>query len=374
MQTRFLSRSLLSLLSAFLLALPIADASAATVAEQCVADLDDAKSFVTANDAGASVLLADHGPAIAKAYDAARAAAAQAADADTCWNVLRTYLFAWRVGHLDVVRTLGTSVVGIKALPATPAADPRAPRLQVLGKNTLVLTLPTFAEGYGSVMQRFLAEQHAVLAAHRNWIVDVRNNDGGSDSTYHPLLAWLLDGELRGNTIEWFATPANAQAQEDVCALVSDQAACRQMMAPKAAAIRAAQPGSFVNIGSQPVVVEHIKLEPKRPARVAVLIDQPCGSSCEQFVLEARTGSRVKVLGRPTFGVLDYSNLRPHTLPSGRLLFYATTRSTRLPAMRIDGVGVAPDILLPKPQDEAGRAAEVKRVQRWLEGGSLGDK
>jgi hypothetical protein len=38
--------------------------------------------------------------------------------------------------------------------------------------------------------------------------------------------------------------------------------------------------------------------------------------------------------------------------------------------MRIDTIGIPPDILLPRPVDEAGMAREVAQVQRWLETGS----
>lgn len=374
MPSRLPFRPILTLALLMSLLLPIGAASAATVAEQCVADLDDAAKFMAANDAGASALLAEHGPAIARAYDTARAAAFHATGEESCWNILSTYLRAWRAGHLAVGRTSQDRVFSALA-PRDDSArvDPRAPRVQALDKDTLLLTLPTFGDAYRPVMQRVLAEQRAVLQSHRNWIIDVRRNDGGSDSTYGPLLPWLLDGELRTQSVEYFATPANAQAQEDVCAMTSDPAACKTTLAPIAAKLRAAPPGSFVLQGAGRVMVDPITPEPERPARVAVLIDQPCGSSCEQFVLAARTSFRVKVVGRPTGGVLDYSNLRPHKLPSGRPLFYATTRSTRLPDMRIDGVGIAPDILLSRPVDDAGREAEVKRVQRWLEGASLED-
>lgn len=349
-------------------------AHAGTVAERCVADLDDARAHVGANDAGAAIALADHPEAIARAYDAAHTAAARVRDDDACWTVLHTYLGAWRAGHLDVVRSVQDSFMGAAARPDPhTSVDPRAPRLQVLDKDTLLLTLPTFHETYRPVMERFLADQRNALQSHPYWIVDVRNNDGGSDSTFDPLLPWLLDGAVHVNTVEWFATPANIKAHEDVCAMAGDPAACAHMMAPIVATLRAAPAGSFVARGA-PVLDAAIQPEPQRPSRVAVLIDQACASSCEQFVLEARTGFRVKVLGRPTGCMLDVSNLRPHTLPSGRLLFYATSRSTRLPAMRIDGIGIAPDILLEKPADAAGRMAEARRVQRWLEGGALEDK
>lgn len=367
MRQRFLMFLACSLL------LGAAGAHAATTPSQCVADLDDARAFMTANDAGAGAALADHGPAIARAYDTAHGTAALAQDDEACWNVLSTYLHAWRANHLAVARMTQAPVFSAAVRPpAQGVADPRAPQIQVLGKDTLLLTLPTFGVFYLPVMQRFIAAQRAVLEAHSNWIIDLRRNDGGSDSTYGPLLPWLLDGELRADAVEYFVTPANIKAQEDICAM-TDDTGCKAMLAPIVATMRSAAPGTFALHGER-VIVAPVAPEPRRPARVALLIDQPCGSSCEQFVLETRIGWRVKVVGRPTGGMLDVSNLRPHALPSGRMMWYATTRSTRLPLMRIDDIGIAPDILLPKPADDAARDAEVKLVQRWIEGGSLADK
>lgn len=116
-------------------------------------------------------------------------------------------------------------------------------------------------------------------------------------------------------------------------------------------------------------------LEPRRPQRVAVLIDNMCGSSCEQFILTVRQSFSVKLVGRSnTTGVIDYSNMRPRGLPSGqRRLMYATSRSNRLPGFPIDGIGISPDIYLPglAPADNA---ADVELVRRALEGASWGAK
>jgi C-terminal processing protease CtpA/Prc len=113
-------------------------------------------------------------------------------------------------------------------------------------------------------------------------------------------------------------------------------------------------------------------LEPHRPLRVAILIDGGCGSSCEQFAREARESFNVKLIGQHTSGSLDYSNLVPHDLPSGRhRLWYATTRSTRITGLMVDVAGVPPDIYLPVEAGYDAKHEEVWRLQSWLEGGSV---
>jgi hypothetical protein len=345
--------------------------------DQCVADLDDLNAFIRANDAGAADALADHGPAIEQALVKARQDAAQAGDMKTCGKLLHGYARSWRPGHIAVAPTPGNETKEENkneqaSVQARPAADPMAPRFRALGGNTVLFVIPTFNDRYASAMKKLVEEHRAQLASHKNWIIDVRDNGGGSDVTYAPLMGWLLDGDLRGYRTEYFVTPANIKAQEEICAEAGDPGHCREQLAPVIVKMKTAAPGSFVLSGSTRIEYEKVKLEARRPARVAVLTDRHCGSSCEQFVLEARTSYRVKVVGRPTYGSLDVSNLRPHLLPSGRArLYYATTRTTRLPDMRIDTIGVAPDILLPKPATEADREAELRQVQRWIEGGIL---
>jgi len=82
--------------------------------------------------------------------------------------------------------------------------------------------------------------------------------------------------------------------------------------------------------------------------------------------MAARQSFSVKLVGQHTGGTLDFSNMRAFPLPSrGRVLLYTVTRSKRIPAMPVDGIGVMPDVFVPAGGDL------VKGVTRWLEGGVL---
>jgi len=339
------------------------------IASPCSADLDAIATFIPVNDAGAQDHLASHGDRIERALRKAREDVARAADPGACDAVLDAYLAAWRPGHLSVSHLGGAPVTA--QVRAGTAGDPRLPTLDVLGKDTVLLTIPSFKDSYAAAVRALLKDHRARLASHLNWIIDVRDNGGGADLTYAPLLPWLLDGDYPMHRAEFLVTPANLQAQEDICKQTSEQAACMEMIGPIVAKMRAAPIGSMVLGGAERVTFEDAgKREPTAPARVAVLVDAGCGSTCEQFLLTVRSSFRVKLVGRPSAGVLDIANMRPHPLPSGRVLKYGTTRSTRAADMRIDTIGIPPDILLPRPADAAGKKAEVAQVQRWLETGS----
>ena len=67
--------------------------------------------------------------------------------------------------------------------------------------------------------------------------------------------------------------------------------------------------------------------------------------------------------GKPTAGVIDYSNVVSSKLPSGNFkMSWPITRSLRLPEEPFDNVGVPPDV----PFGEE-IADPIGYVQNWLE-------
>ena len=352
---------------------------AATESEQCILDLEAIPAFLAENDTGGKDELKQWGQAhFDEALAKARQDAAQVQDAKMCRQAINAYLKAWRKGHLSVIDVPLPAPIEQTQTADKPELDPTlAPTIKLLSQKTALLTLPSFENSYRDPLVALLKTNRAALARHPYWIIDVRSNGGGSDSTYYPLLPWLLRSEREDIGAQWLATPANIEGQEQVCALFAPRDTdCKSYMEGVVKRMSSAVSGTYVPQEDGPAIsfkrVESLKL--RRPIRVAVLVGHQCGSSCEEFLLAARQSFQVKLVGRPSHGSLDYSNVRPHKLPSGeRLLLYATSRSNRLPDLPIDVAGVQPDIYLPEPADELASTREVLRVQRWLEQGSLKD-
>jgi C-terminal processing protease CtpA/Prc len=282
---------------------------------------------------------------------------------------LRGYLAAWRKGHL-AVRAIAP------AASSNSVAPTRVPSITQLSALTALIAIPSFDNRYRLALAALLKQHHATLAARRNWIIDVRGNGGGSDSTYQALLPWLLPNGWVEVSAQWLVTPENIEAHKRACGLFSPgDAECTKFMDEAVRRMQGASAGTFVEQedGNGWSVQHPETVEPRRPQRVVVIIDNMCGSSREQFVLTVRQSFSVKLMGRSnTMGVIDYSNMRPRDLPSGqRRLLYATSRSNRLPGFPIDGIGISPDIYLPgrAPVDSA---ADVELARRALEGASWG--
>lgn len=368
------------LVTTFLVSLAASHAHAATPGEACLLDLRTLPGFLLENDAGARQHLAQKGQAyFDQALASASEAASSATDDASCNLALSGYLGKWRKGHLQIMPRNPWQQDSAAAAPSsttkpTPAIDDRAPSLQLLSPQTALLTLPSFFPQYAQAIVDLLAGKRDELASRPNWIIDVRRNNGGSDSVFAPLLPSISSGESVSVAGEWLSTPVNIANQESICALYAPgDASCKHYMAQSIARMRSVQPGQFVTqSASGPVNYMTVQGHAIKPARVAVLVDRDCGSSCEEFLLVARQSFHVKLIGRNSNGSLDYSNLRMQMLPSGlRQLAYATSRSARLPHLQVDLDGIMPDIYLPPPKDDAARSEEVVRVQRWLEGGSL---
>ncbi len=355
---------------------------AASVAEDCRRDLDALPAFLLENDTGAKDELAQWGQAH---FDAAMAKARQdaetAQDADACKKVLNAYLKNWRRGHLNVTDVpqakpaAATPVTQQSAAPAAKSALPKTPSLQIASAKTLVLTIPSFGGPYREPLIALLKQHRKALLSHPYWIIDVRGNGGGDDESFYPLLPWITTGEWATAGAAWLVTPTNIEGQGRVCEIFSPgDPVCKAFMDKAIARMKGAAPGTYVQQQDGPPIIfdRAEKLEPRRPSRVVILTDRGCGSTCEEFLLAARQSLSVKLVGRSSYGTLDYSNLRPYDLPSGaRRLFYATSRSNRLPDFQVDVAGVQPDIYLPLPADDAGKKEELVKVQRWIEGGSL---
>jgi hypothetical protein len=365
---------LIHLRAAPILCALVACTNAAVASENCLKDLEVIPPFLLENDAGAKDELATMGQAhFDVAMAQAREGAAEAGDSAACDKVLNGYLKAWRKGHLSV-----NAVKPERTTPEPAEANLRTsllPTIKLLSERTALLTVPTFAGQYREPLIRLLAHQHKQLATRANWIIDVRNNGGGDDSTFEPLLPWLMPDEREDVGAAWLVTAANIEGQGKACSLFAPgDKDCEESLAEAVKRMRAASSGSYVQQEDGPPIhfLRAEKLELHRPARVAVMIDSHCGSSCEEFLLAVRQSFNVKLIGRRSYGSLDYSNLRPHLLPSGeRMLMYAISRTNRLPGLPVDVAGIQPDIFLPEPSDGKARADEVLQVQRWLEGGSL---
>jgi len=338
--------------------------------EDCQTDLAFMPSFLSNNDTGAPAHLTQQGQAaLTQALEQAQRKIDHVISEADCLMVLNQYLNSWRHGHLYAAPLSPTDQ---HASAQTKKADDQ-PHLRWMSRHTLLLTLPSFMPDQKAPLQQLLKRHRLKMARTPNWMLDLRTNVGGSDTTWQDLLTAIAINPIRAFSAEHLATAANIDSNLRICDLIaSGNTDCISFVEQTVNRLRQAPTGTYVSTlplnAPNPLMVYPQRSVSRAPNRVAVLIDRQCGSSCEEFVLAARQSYNVKLFGRRTNGSLDYSNLRPHPLPSQkRWVFYATSRSTRLPHLSVDVAGIAPDVLMLPPKDAADYDAEVKSVQQLLE-------
>jgi peptidase S41-like protein len=329
--------------------------------QTCRSDLEWLPAFLLENDSGARAEATAKGEELfASAFADTESYVSSVKTADECLDVLNGYLRTYRVGHLRI-----DSVV--QEPEDQRGNGPPEPSFRILSTKTALIAVPSFETAFKGKVAKLVKDHRAEILKHPNLIIDVRGNGGGSDYVYSPLLPFIRANRVHQFGVEFLATLENVKATDTVAKEVAATCPeCAASITTIAKRMQDAPAGTFVSAGpDQDYDPSDVT---RNPQRVAILIDRRCGSSCEQFALDARRHFKVKLFGRPTFGSLDYSNLRPTDLPSGkRRIWRATSRSRRLPELPIDGIGVQPDQLLKRPANSAEFDAEVDKVKAILE-------
>ena len=188
-----------------------------------------------------------------------------------------------------------------------------------------------------------------------NLVIDLRNNCGGSDTEFLPLLKFLLAEKdaMCGKPVftdeeEVLYTDRNAEERikyykEYLSGTVSNEVRSylieqiEEQTKNKGKGFLPAKPDKFLfpNCGT------------RYPEKVVVLTDCYCASSAESFVEIASRLHKVTVIGRPTMGVCDYSNLARFDF-GDYVLHYPTSRNKAIDSGNgTRGKGLQPDIYVP---------------------------
>jgi hypothetical protein len=251
-------------------------------------------------------------------------------------------------------------------------ADPNAPAriypvdelfLRRHSAKTLWLRIPDFSGSRAKPLKELLDAYQAEIASSPNLIIDLRNNGGGSDYVYGPLVPLLYTRPIITIGVELRATADNIALREEVADRLKPDAPDQAARLQAQNELLRQRLRQYVPTNPRPFSIErHDKVLPF-PKRVAILIDG-AGSTGEQFLLLARQSRKVTLFGQKnSAGVLDFANVVGMPTPSGRYrLRWAMSRSLRLPGDPVDPHGMEPDIRIPEQVRDP-----VRYAADWLE-------
>jgi Peptidase family S41 len=335
-------------------------------AEACRQDAAALPGYLLRNDAGIS----QTPESVKAAFTYAASELVQRADKATsnaeCGEIIQEFLSSLRKSHLGL-ETLSSA--SLREFPWNQEGEDGSPGWRVLSKATAYLRLPSFDGKH----QKNVAEAVDDIVRNRrivNLVIDVRGNGGGSDAAWQPLLPIIAGHPLMFHGVEFLATPENVSATQLAATRFAADPVTSGQLKILAEGMKSVSAGTFSAIPPSPERFTMWKPPASRVLRIAALVDQGCGSSCEEFVLIVKKSWSAKTFGQRTTGSLDFSNLRPWVMPSGlRVVWYATSRSRRLPDNPIDGTGITPDFPMPVPTTTAEWVNAIEFARRILEDG-----
>jgi len=210
--------------------------------------------------------------------------------------------------------------------------------------KTSLLCLSSFEHNYTERINKLISDNKAGIENCENLIIDVRNNLGGVYESYEKLLPYILTGSVRGMCAEFLASETLIN---DIQKWYDDEEGKKR--AGEWIKMFRKNMGGFVNVDSTDSYVNEIIPEKKSPKQVVILVNRRTASSGEAFVLDAKQSKKVKILGTPTYGAIDYGTACFFDFGCGNYkLMMPTWRSMRLPEYPIDNIGIQPDIYIDK--------------------------
>lgn len=264
-------------------------------------------------------------------------------DFNQCTKLMREWLAFFNDGHL---------YLGVDDPSEYKETFP--PTFQHLDSNFCLLKIPTFDNYYKNILDSIVTTNHSLIASTPYLIIDLTDNEGGSDDTYEILLPYVYSKTVTLDMFELWASPDNIKQYEDIANDTTRSEDIRKQCKERADKMKE-HINSFVNvIGADTWEKSPDTIYPF-PRKVAILIDKKNASSAEQFLFEAKQSSKVIIFGTDnTSGTLDYSNLYFEFLPSNkRAVSIPTSRSLRVYKNPFDAYGFPPDIKIdPKTNDK----------------------
>jgi len=223
-----------------------------------------------------------------------------------------------------------------------------APYLEAVNEQTLLLRIPSFSYNQKQLIDSVIHASRDEILRTPHLIIDLRNNGGGSDASYHELIPLIYTNPIRTVGVMYLSTTLNNQRMLDFANDESWPESDRKW-AKEAYDTLNKHLGEFVNLGDSPVSITTRDTIYPYPKQVAIIINENNASTTEQFLLAAKQSKKVKLFGTTTYGILDISNMYFVPAPCGNFeLGYCLTKSMRIPEMTIDGKGLQPDFYLDK--------------------------
>lgn len=240
-----------------------------------------------------------------------------------------------------------------------------------LSPKTAYLRVPTFLQNDDKIQQLVMAND-SLLRHSENLIVDLCGN-GGGNTGWVSFLPYFMTQPIEQYPSWLRVTPENVASKRNDLAYFVNNPIPEEYKKYFPDATIAAYKKAFTELPTTketfypiPGVTFPLETLLPSPKKIALLVDDMCGSSTEYFFFLSKQSSKTTTFGIPTFGMMDYEGMgTPTPMPDERFIITIPISASSWTRQNpIDQSGWQPDVMLSKlPQ-----AQWVKYVQEYLEG------
>lgn len=222
------------------------------------------------------------------------------------------------------------------------------PYFQKLNESTNLLRIPSFRLSYKPIIDSLINSHFNEITNTKNLIIDIRNNNGGSDISFENIIPLIYTNPIREIGVEYYSTTLNNQRMLD---FVNDPSYGfdddKKTWAKESYEILNSNLGEYINLSESDCTIIKFDTIFQYPQNVGIICNQQNASAAEQFLYLSKQSKKVKLFGETTRGCLDVSNMYFINSPDNVFIFYyALTKSIRLPNYPIDDIGIQPDYYL----------------------------
>lgn len=224
--------------------------------------------------------------------------------------------------------------------------------IKKLTSKTTIIKLGSFNYSFVDRISTLISENKNLIENSENLIIDLRGNSGGTTLAGASLYPFILSNNTRNFGSEYYSTKFLINSLENYLERLKNSKGNKSDIERISSNISKLEEnlGKFITYpNEEKVSIIERENSLKSPRQVVILADKNTGSAGESFLFVAKQSKKVKVLGTPTYGALDYASARVMSFNcEGLSIVIPTNRSSRLPDYPIDNIGIQPDIYLDK--------------------------
>ena len=241
---------------------------------------------------------------------------------------------------------------------------------KLLSKETAYLRIPTFINSDDKIME-LIRKNDSVIRSCTNLIIDLTGNGGGNTGWVN-FLPYMMTNPIVQYPTYLRVTPENVNHKSADLEPYVTQPIPEEYKKYFPDTILEAYKKAFSELPSAttefypvPGVTFPLDSIMNNPKKIALIVDEMCGSSTEYFFFISKQSKKTKTYGVNTFGMMDFEGMSiPTQLPYAQyILTIPIVKSSWTDQNPIDDSGFKPDKVL----DKLDRKLWIDYVQKDLE-------